>query len=189
MRQMERLTFVALTFACALFMTACDWESGNNNDFNESQRSASNNTNISGFYQGSLSGGRIVTSTVPVRILNLTISQSGTSVTVRDNIGNTYRGTVGEAFFDVDNREPEQDRVTEELTTTVPVSFSGTNQESGREVEFTGVVIFQDTEFVQFLPDGNGGFDEFAARQLTQVIKGTWNEIGGSVGQVDGVVD
>ncbi len=117
--------------------TGCDWSSGGGtNSFNTSQ-GAGVNLNFSGVYRGELSGGKAVDKTSNGSILTLTISQVGNSVTVVDNQGSTYRGTVGSPGLAAlpDGTIPPGAEFLQSQ-----ISFSGKDGVSARDIEFVGII-------------------------------------------------
>jgi len=115
----------------------CDWSSGGGtNAFNTSQ-GAGVSLNFSGVYRGELNGGRAVEKTSGGNIQTLTISMVGNSVTVVDNQGSTYRGSVGAPGLLAlpDGTIPAGAEFVQSQ-----ISFSGKDGVSARDIEFVGIL-------------------------------------------------
>lgn len=115
----------------------CDWSSGGGtNSFNTSQ-GAGVSLNFSGVYRGELSGGKAVEKTSGGNIQTLTISMVGNSVTVVDNQGSTYRGSVGAPglLASPDGTIPAGAEFVQSQ-----ISFSGKDGVSARDIEFVGIL-------------------------------------------------
>ena len=120
-----------------LSTTGCDWSSGGGtNSFNTSQ-GAGVNINFSGVYRGELSGGKVVDKTSGGNIQALTISQTGNRLTIVDNQGSTYTGTVGSPGLLAlpDGTIPAGADFVQSQ-----VSFSGKDGVSARDIEFVGII-------------------------------------------------
>ncbi len=134
-RPMLFLTAATLA-ASSLLMTACDWESGSQQNFNTSGLGGL--TNISGFYQGGFSGGRAVSNTSAGNIKSLSIQQSGNRVEIVDNQGSRYVGSVGSPGTLAplgSGTIPSGSNLA-----TYQISFSGKDGVSARDIEFTGTI-------------------------------------------------
>jgi hypothetical protein len=167
----------------------CDWSSGGGtNSFNTSQ-GAGVSLNFSGVYRGELSGGKAVEKTSGGNIQTLTISMVGNSVTVVDNQGSTYRGTVGSPGLLAlpDGTIPAgADFVQSQI------SFSGKDGVSARDIEFVGIVHAvsvrdiqgKTTEKVDTSSSGSGstnfnnsGSSSTTQSQSTRVVDGRTNTV------------
>jgi len=115
----------------------CDWSSGGgSNSFNTSQ-GAGVNLNFSGVYRGELSGGKVVDKTSGGNIQTLTMSQVGNSLTVIDNQGSRYTGSVGSPGLAAlpDGTIPAGAEFLQSQ-----VNFSGKDGVSARDIEFVGII-------------------------------------------------
>jgi len=120
-----------------LALTGCDWSSGGGtNSFNTSQ-GAGVSLNFSGVYRGELSGGKVVEKTSGGNIQALTISQTGNRLTVVDNQGSTYTGSVGAPGLLAlpDGTIPAGAEFAQSQ-----VNFSGKDGVSARDIEFVGII-------------------------------------------------
>jgi len=118
--------------------TGCDWSSGGGtNAFNTSQ-GAGVTINFSGFYRGEFPGGRAVQNTTSGNITSFNIAQVGNSLTVRDNQGSTYNGSVG-----------SPGRVADPVGGVFPagaqivqsqVNWTGKDGVSARDIDFVGTI-------------------------------------------------
>lgn len=118
--------------ACLLFLTACDWSSGSQENFNSSGYSTF--VNVSGFYT-SPTGGRVVSQTSRGNIVSLTIQQSGNRVDVTDSQGSHYSGSIGTPLLASDGTIPAGS-----AAATYQISFSGRDEVAAKDIEFTGVL-------------------------------------------------
>jgi hypothetical protein len=121
-----------------LSTSGCDWSSsGSSGSFNTSQ-GAGINVNFSGFYRGELSGGKAVERTANGNILTFTISQVGNRITVTDNQGSTYSGSVGSPGLVAQPSggvyPPGAELVQGQI------SFSGKDEVAARDIEFAGII-------------------------------------------------
>lgn len=146
MNRLERRILTALAMAATLLITACDWDSGSQENFNTSGGSA--NVNVSGFYQG-VQGAPVVARTSNGAIANLVIQQSGNRVMVTDSRGSTYEGTLGAPNVLAGNSTVPAGAT----VASYQIGFSGKDEVAAREIEFTGVLtivsvtnIFADTD-------------------------------------------
>jgi hypothetical protein len=117
--------------------SGCDWSSGGGTgSFNTSQ-GAGVNLNFSGVYRGELSGGKVVDKTSGGNIQTLTISQVGNSLTVIDNQGSRYTGSVGSPGLAAlpDGTIPAGAEFLQSQ-----VNFSGKDGVSARDIEFVGII-------------------------------------------------
>jgi hypothetical protein len=121
-----------------LSTSGCDWSSGGGvNSFNTSQ-GAGFNLNFSGFYRGELSGGRAVEATSGGTITSFTVNHVGNSLTVVDNNGSTYQGTVGSPGVVSDPINGVYPAGAELVQSQV--SWKGRDIASGQQVEFVGII-------------------------------------------------
>lgn len=139
MKKSVSATLAGLTAgAIALTLVGCDWSTGGGtNAFNTSQ-GAGININFSGFYRGELDGGRAVQDTSSGNIVSFNIAQVGNSLTVVDNQGSTYNGSVGSPGL-----------VSEPVGGVFPagaelvqsqVNWSGKDGVSARDIDFVGTI-------------------------------------------------
>lgn len=135
MRRLDRKIPHLICLAAVFFLTGCDWDSGSQANFNTSGGSSS--VNISGVYRGT-QGSRAVQNTSNGNITFLTIQQSGNRVTVTDNQGSTYEGSIGAPLFAsaVNNGIILPGAV----ASTYQISFTGKDGVAARDVEFNGVI-------------------------------------------------
>lgn len=175
------VVFVASLSGMFMF-TACDWESGSQDNFNESQ--VTGTTNVSGFFEGQLSGQRAVSRTSGSTITHFTVQQSGKNITVTDNRGIVYKGTLGDAFTDESNRNPNDEAVTSRITTTISAGFEGFDSSAGKNIRFNGVFIIEEAIFQNLQPDGDGGFVDIPFAGRNSVMRGSWIEANGLNGEV-----
>jgi hypothetical protein len=138
MNKFASASMVGLLAGIVILTSAgCDWSSGGGtNSFNTSQ-GAGVNINFSGVYRGELSGGKVVDKTSGGNIQALTISQTGNRLTIVDNQGSTYTGTVGSPGLLAlpDGTIPAGADFVQSQ-----VSFSGKDGVSARDIEFVGII-------------------------------------------------
>ncbi len=180
MKSFYRSIVPVATLAGMLLFTGCDWSSGSQNDYNTS---GSDGSNVSGFYEGILSGGLAVNRS-DWGITHLTINQSGNALNVTDNKGSTYTGLIGNAHSSADNTpdDSDADSATEgTVYFTYQISFTGVNYVTGQEVNFTGFVeVKQESVIVSFDEDDEGNITNIVSEeQTTSTLKGTWIESNG----------
>ena len=126
----------AIALGGLLLVTSCDYSGGSDNSFNT--RNGASISNISGFYEGLFSGGRAVESTTSGNINHLNIQQDGNRVRVTDSQGSTYIGNVGSPL---DLIAPGSTTISDgALLATFQVSWSGKDEISQREIDFTGTI-------------------------------------------------
>ncbi|HMO51723.1 MAG TPA: hypothetical protein PKE26_10560 [Kiritimatiellia bacterium] len=168
----KRPMFVLASLAAgslALFVTGCDWSTGGTgSSFNTSQ-GAGISVNFSGFYRGELSGGRAV-SPVAGNITTFTISQSGNRLTVIDNNGSRYTGSVGSPGLVASPSggafPPGAELVQGQ------VNWSGKNNATGRDIEFAGVIHVVSVTDVQGNTSNNTTTDAFENRNVeTSIVR------------------
>lgn len=154
------LNLMSLTaLAATVFVVACDWESGSQVNYN----SRVNNVSISGFYEGQLPGGRAVSNTSNGTILNFAIQQSGNSITVRDNQGSRYKGTI--TAPDVRSDLSSDSLLTGMVVVAYQIGFSGKDNVAAREIEFSGNLILGTLRTVQ--ANASGGASNSASERDT----------------------
>jgi hypothetical protein len=120
-----------------LTISGCDWSSGGGtNSFNTSQ-GAGVNLNFSGVYRGELAGGKVVGKTSAGNIQTLTISQTGNRLTIVDNQGSRYSGSVGAPGLVAlpDGTIPAGAEFVQSQ-----ISFTGKDGVSARDIEFVGII-------------------------------------------------
>ncbi len=192
------LATVALVVCGGLI--GCDWTT-NTDSFNTS--SEASQINFSGVYHGNLSGGRAVQFTSGGPIIRLVINQGGNTVTVTDNNGSKYRGTI--SGVSLVNVVSGGDISAGGQFARGQISFRGHDNIAAREIEFTGtihVVAVQDikgnTSTSSSSSSTTNGVDtttsptttsEYAlGEQNTQYrLEGTWIENPGKVSAVDAI--
>lgn len=126
-----------LSGSLILTLSGCDWSSGGGvNSFNTSQ-GAGVNLNFSGVYRGELSGGKVVDKTSAGNIQTLTISQTGNRLTIVDNQGSRYTGTVGSPGL---LAQPDGTIPAGAEFVQSQISFTGKDGVSARDIEFVGIV-------------------------------------------------
>ncbi|WFB35140.1 hypothetical protein P3T73_13320 [Kiritimatiellota bacterium B12222] len=136
MKRLYRSILPVATLAGIFMLTACDWSSGSQENFNTSGGSSS--VNISGFYSGNVNGGRAVAQTSNGNITSFTIQQSGNRVDVIDNQGSTYVGSIGAPLFAGNlSSGTVQSGAT---VSTYQISWSGKDGVAARNINFTGVL-------------------------------------------------
>lgn len=128
--------FGALALSVVLFQSGCEWSSSG--DSMNTSKGAGVNINFSGVYHGTGSGGKAVSSTSGGSITRLVISQAGNAVEVVDNHGSRYKGTIGSPGA-IRNPSGGVYNTGDELVQS-QMSFSGTDNSSGKKVQFVGVV-------------------------------------------------
>jgi len=139
MKKSVSASFAGLAAGLIILTTAgCDWSSGGGtNAFNTSQ-GAGIDINFSGFYRGELTGGKAVQNTSNGNILSFNIAQVGNSLTVRDNQGSTYNGSVG-----------SPGRVADPVRGVFPagaqivqsqVNWSGKDGVAAKDIDFVGTI-------------------------------------------------
>ena len=127
------LNLMSLTaLAATVFLVACDWESGSQANFN----SRAENVNITGVYQGQLSGGRAVSNTSNGNILSLNIQQSGNTIRVLDNQGSRYDGRVSAP--DIRSDVSGGSLTTGTTVVAYQIGFTGRDGVAARDIEFSG---------------------------------------------------
>ncbi len=127
------LNLMSLTaLSATVFLVACDWESGSQANYN----SRSNNVNISGVYEGQLSGGRAVSNTSNGSVRTLNIQQSGNTIRIVDNQGSRYDGRVSAP--DIRSDLSSDSLVTGTVFAAYQIGFEGKDTVAARDVEFTG---------------------------------------------------
>lgn len=147
-----------------LLLTSCDdWSSGSQANFNSSLVDVSGQlegVTISETYNGTLSGGRAVSDPYFGTITALTLTQNGNTLSVRDNQGSNYTGTVGEMLPDTVATSELKDGT---VIANWSVSWSGRDNVALENVTFTGNVQ------LVFTADRQNSNTRF-------VLSGTWNE-------------
>lgn len=121
-----------------LLNAGCDWSSGGGTDSFNTSQGAGVNINFSGVYRGELSGGKAVDKTSAGNIQTFTISQTGNRLTVVDNQGSSYSGSVGSPGLvaaPVAGSFPAGAELVQGQ-----VNFSGHDNVSAREIEFVGII-------------------------------------------------
>jgi hypothetical protein len=182
MKYLYRSIVPVAILAGVLFFTACDWSSGSQNAFNTS---GSDGSNISGFYEGVLTGGLAVNRS-DWGITYFSVQQSGNALEVTDNKGSKYSGTAGNALVSSDNSPGDGDGTgTTEGTVyyTYQISFTGMNYVTGQEVNFTGYVeVKQESVIVSYVRDEDGNItDSIRQEKSISTLKGTWIESSGVI--------
>ncbi|MDF3127886.1 hypothetical protein P0Y35_01625 [Kiritimatiellaeota bacterium B1221] len=179
MKSLSRSIVTIAALAGMLLFTACDWSSGSQNDYNTS---GSDGSNVSGFYEGILSGGLAVNRS-DWGITHLNVQQSGNTLNVTDNKGSKYTGLAGNGLSSADNTVTGEDGNTTEGTIyyTYQISFTGVNYVTGQEVNFTGYIeIKQESVIVSYVYDDEGNITDYVSEeQTTSTLKGTWIEANG----------
>lgn len=184
--------------ASLLFLSACDWSSGSQDNFNTS--GGSTNVNVSGFYRGAHSGGRAVARTSGGSITSMTIQQSGNRVDVYDNQGSVYEGTLGTPLLSSTSGsiQPGQE------VSSFQISFSGKDNVAGRDINFTGTLTIVAVTEIQAneserdtstsSPSGSTTTSslstseyELDASNNQLQLRGTWSEVGGITSTVNAV--
>ncbi len=193
------LNLMSLTaLSATVFLVACDWESGSQANFNQSQRV--DDSNISNEYLGILPGGRVVSRpSGGSNITRLIIQQSGKNIKVQDNQGSNYEGFVGDRFVTRDNITEQRTNLINrsgtrnadstgegERAVVFQVSFAGFDRVAGREVEFTGVIEIVSVVSIRVIILSTNPFQSELVEQVstTTTLKGNWIENGGNVSQV-----
>ena len=128
--------------AAGLLVTAvtfwgCDWSAGGDNGYNTSR--AGLEVNVSGIYNGSLSGGRAVSQTSGAPITRFSIYQTGNVLEVTDSNGQQYRGTAGSPGAVMDLTEVDTIPAGVNLA-SYQIHFAGTDGVAARDVQFTGII-------------------------------------------------
>ncbi|MCC5845431.1 MAG: hypothetical protein JJU05_14370 [Verrucomicrobia bacterium] len=138
------LNLMSLTaLSATVFLVACDWESGSQANFN----SRANNVNISGVYEGQLSGGRAVSNTSNGTIRSLNIQQSGNTIRVLDNQGSRYDGRVSAPA--VTSETQSSSIGTNAVVASFQLGFSGRDGVAARDIEFSGSLTLATITSVQ----------------------------------------
>lgn len=179
-----------------LFLSACDWSSGSQENFNTS--GGSNNVNVSGFYRGSNSGGRVVARTSGGAITSLTIQQTGNRVNVFDNNGSVFEGNLGTPLL---LGSGDTIPAGQELS-SYQISFSGLDKAANREINFTGVLTLVAVTQIEnsqtasvtaptttpsgTTTSGTGSTTYELDESNNQLrLRGTWSEVGGVTSTVN----
>lgn len=157
---MNLMSLTAL--AATVFVVACDWESGSQANFN----SRVNNVNISGVYEGQLSGGRAVSNNSNGAVRTLNIQQSGNSITVIDNQGSRYEGTV--TAPDVRSDLSSDSLLTGTIIVAYQIGFAGKDGVAARDIEFSGNLTLGTITNVQA---SSSGSDQDSS-STTDVVEG-----------------
>lgn len=195
------LNLMSLTaLSATVFLVACDWESGSQANYN----SRVDNINISGLYQGELSGGRAVSRTSNGAITTLNIQQSGNTVRIVDNQGSRYEGRVSAP--DIRSDLSSDSLVTGATIVAYQLGFSGRDGVAAREIEFSGNLTLgvvttirsststSDTTGDSTSPSGSSSTtttssstNSFNLNEQNTVmrLRGTWIEQGGVVASVN----
>ena len=139
MMKISSVVGVGLMAAAVSFNTGCDWSSGGGTDSFNTSQGAGINANVSGVYNGNLSGGRAVSPTTAGNITKLVISQTGNSVEIVDNQGSKYSGTVGSPGLvsepDATGKYPAGAEIMQSQ-----ITFSGKDGVSAKSIEFVGII-------------------------------------------------
>jgi len=201
------LNLMSLTaLSATVFLVACDWESGSQANYN----SRSNNVNISGVYEGQLSGGRAVSNTSSGAVRTLNIQQSGNTIRIVDNQGSRYDGRVSAP--DIRSDLSSDSLLTGTVFVAYQIGFEGKDNVAARDVEFTGSLTLgtittvqassssstTQTQSASTSPSGSSqttstneaessnSFD-FNETNAAMRLRGTWIEKGGVVASVNAV--
>lgn len=201
------LNLMSLTaLSATAFLAACDWESGSQANFN----SRANNVNISGVYEGQLSGGRAVSNTSRGTIHTLNIQQSGNTIRIIDNQGSRYDGRVSAP--DVLSDLSSGNLPSGSVFIAYQLGFEGKDGVAGRDIEFSGSLTLGTITAVQSSssetstqtvssstsPSGSsqtttdsesetGNTFQFNENNAAMRLRGTWIEKGGLVSSVNAV--
>ena len=178
---LRSLVLTSSLLGMAVVFWGCDWTGGGDGGFNTSRSEI--DVNISGVYQGALSGGNAVSNTSGAPIRNLVIQQSGNVLQITDSNGQAYRGTIGLPgnVFDGSGVVPSGSEIA-----SFQVSFSGKDGVAAKDIEFTGIIhvvavmeMFSgSTDTIEFeLNDENTQFR----------LAGTWIEQEGVVAEVSAI--
>lgn len=175
MKCIYRSIVVVSSMVGVLFFIACDWSSGSQANFNTSNQSGL--TNISGFYEGNISGGRAVSKIGPGNILSFTVQQSGNRLDVTDNQGSNYSGSVGapQTLVAPNGAVPEGS-----VLSTYQVSFQGKDNVSGKDIEFSGVVGLITTRIIQGTVSGGQSSTTTSSSSSSSSSTTTTTTTGGS---------
>lgn len=168
--------------ASLLFLSACDWSSGSQENFNTNDGS-----NISGFYEGQLSGGLAVGNR-GWNIRNFTIQQSGNTIRVVDSKGSVYDGNIGNRISSDANRGAEGSSAGGTAFNSFQLSFSGTNRVTGRDATFAGTVVVVVDSVILGVIIGGDETETITEDTLTMNLKGTWVESGSGTYTVEAQV-
>ena len=120
---------------CAGIFWGCEF-SGNSDGFNTSG-GAGVDVNISGFYEGNLSGAKAVNASAG-NINNFTLTQAGNRVEVVDNQGSRYVGTVGSPDINVSQQAASIPASTQIMQ--FQVNWQGRDGVSAKDIQFVGVI-------------------------------------------------
>jgi len=163
----------------AVAFWGCDWSGGGDGGFNTSRSEI--DVNISGVYNGTLSGGKAVSNTSGAPISNLVLQQSGNVIQVTDSNAQEYRGSVGLPgnVFDGTGVIPSGSEIA-----SFQVSFRGKDGVAAKDIEFTGIL-----HVVAVMETRSGSTDAGTTFELndenTQFrLAGTWIEQDGVVAEV-----
>lgn len=144
--RLKILTLSAILLTGAVVFWGCEW-SGGDSDFNTS-KGAGAEINISGIYQGTLSGGKAVSSTSNGNITSFTLTQAGNRIDVIDNQGSRYTGSVGTPIL---SHLPSSTSVAPPgwLAAQYQVSWTGQDGVAAVPIQFSGVIDVVTVERVQ----------------------------------------
>jgi len=170
MKCLYRSIVTAASLAALLMMTACDWSSGSQENFNLS--GGSSNINVSGFYEGNTTGGRVVANTSNGNIVSIVIQQSGNRVEVTDNQGSTYSGSLGSPLNTLSGGTATSGTV----VSSFQISFSGKDGVAAKDINFTGVltiVAVSDIDAVTSTNTNDNGGSSTTTTNTNSVIEPT----------------
>jgi len=119
--------------------TGCEWTGGGGTDSFNTSKGAGIQANVSGVYEGHLSGGKAVSPTSAGNITRLVISQTGNSVEIVDNQGSKYHGTVGSPGLVAEPDDTGKYPAGAEIMQS-QIEFSGHDNVSARSIEFVGII-------------------------------------------------
>lgn len=120
---------------CVGIFWGCEF-SGNSDGFNTSG-GAGVEVNISGFYEGNLSGAKAVNASAG-NINNFTLTQAGNRVEIVDNQGSRYVGTVGSPDINVSQQAASIPASTQIMQ--FQVNWQGRDGVSAKDIQFVGVI-------------------------------------------------
>jgi len=133
----------SLWLSALFLLTSCDdWESGSQSNFNSSAGDLEEllgELSVDGTYNGTLTGGLAVSNPLQGTTTTLFIEQSGNSLTVTDNQGqSTYTGSVSEVL--IEDIDPVF-ITTGQTLATFTVDWTGSDLVSfGDDIVFTGTI-------------------------------------------------
>ena len=153
--------FLFFTLLVTNLITSCEWNTDESFNTEEGEGGGFVEVNVNGTYEGAI-GGAAVDPTSGSTITRITVQRNGEDLTMTDNLGNTYVGTISFPLSELTGSE----------TSIVPNTILASSQLTATGVDSSTGMVVQIAGTIQLLSDelNTGG----GTINTTLVLSGDW---------------